>query len=127
FRASLQSRVKTIASLLEALELNPAQAEAARAVLGELHTLKGEARMVGAQALAELTHRLEDAIAEGGEIDFPSLGQAVAVMAQALGHNDAVRSDVILQAAIFELSGAPSAASVSRKPEARRSLVPLEP
>lgn len=113
FRASLQTRVKTIASLLEALELNPGQAEATRAVLGELHTLKGEARMVGARALADLTHRLEDEVGRGGDLDFPKLGHAIVVMAQALSQSDPVRSDLTIQAAILQFSGPTPAESRS--------------
>lgn len=104
FRASLQKRVGNIAAMLELLELMPNEPDATRQVLGELHTLKGEARMVGALALADLTHALEEVVGSGG-LDFRGLGRAVEAMQRALQEEDVERSDALLLGACQELTG----------------------
>lgn len=104
FRASLQKRVGNIAAMLELLELMPHEPDATRQVLGELHTLKGEARMVGALALADLTHALEEVVGGGG-LDFRSLGRAVEAMQRALQDESVERSDALLLGACQELTG----------------------
>lgn len=60
FRATLQGRVKDLRALLEVLEFMPNDAEARRRVLGEVHTLKGEARMLGLLDMADLAHKIEE-------------------------------------------------------------------
>ena len=58
FRAGLLERVKTTQRLVDAFQSsqNP---ESLRQALGELHTLKGESRMLGLGELSELAHALE--------------------------------------------------------------------
>lgn len=60
FRATLQARVRSVGELFDALFRDLEDAAAKKHVLGELHTLKGEARMLGLGALARLAHALEE-------------------------------------------------------------------
>ncbi|HEY5959338.1 MAG TPA: Hpt domain-containing protein, partial [Polyangiaceae bacterium] len=59
FRANLRARVQRLRDMLEVLGTVPESAEASSQVLGELHTLKGEARLLGLVELSELAHCLE--------------------------------------------------------------------
>jgi two-component system, chemotaxis family, sensor kinase CheA len=58
FRAGLLERVKTTQRLAEAFR-DTDSLESLRQALGELHTLKGESRMLGLVELSELAHALE--------------------------------------------------------------------
>lgn len=62
FRAGLLSRIERVEALLGEADA-AAPGAALREALGELHTLKGEARMLGLTELAELTHALETCLA----------------------------------------------------------------
>jgi chemotaxis protein histidine kinase CheA/CheY-like chemotaxis protein len=68
FRAGLLARVERIESLLEQVEAGAANGER-KAALGELHTLKGEGRMLGLRGLAELAHALETWLGAEGATD----------------------------------------------------------
>lgn len=83
FRAALAERTRSIVS--EAAALNGSTDDAVRKqLLGQLHTLKGEARMLGMQQLASLCHALEeqllsdhlDVIAFMAVVDAVSLAMA---------------------------------------------------
>jgi HPt (histidine-containing phosphotransfer) domain-containing protein len=65
FRAGLLSRIERVEALLGDVDV-ARPAAAPREALGELHTLKGEGRMLGLTALAELTHELEGRLALDG-------------------------------------------------------------
>lgn len=84
FRANLQARIGNLVSLLEMLEFLPSDPEAIRQVQGELHTFKGEARLLGMVALSELTHALESLVGQEGGTDFPKVGAALEAMRAAL-------------------------------------------
>lgn len=58
FRAGLLERVRTTQRLVDAFQ-STSDPENLRQALGELHTLKGESRMLGLSALSELAHALE--------------------------------------------------------------------
>ncbi|HVY32490.1 MAG TPA: response regulator [Polyangiaceae bacterium] len=58
FRAGLLERVRTTQRLVDAFQ-STSDPEDLRQALGELHTLKGESRMLGLSALSELAHALE--------------------------------------------------------------------
>ncbi|MES1183804.1 MAG: response regulator [Myxococcales bacterium] len=58
FRAGLLERVKTTQRLVDAFR-DDKSPESLRQALGELHTLKGESRMLGLADLSELAHALE--------------------------------------------------------------------
>ena len=60
FRAGALVRVRQTALLLAECERGQATREHVETVGRELHTLKGEARMLGFVALSELVHRAED-------------------------------------------------------------------
>jgi two-component system chemotaxis sensor kinase CheA/two-component system sensor histidine kinase and response regulator WspE len=75
FRESTQDRVARISGLLLGLERG-AGAEALEDLLRELHTLKGEARLMGFSGLSQVLHAAEDAVrglpagaARGGAVD----------------------------------------------------------
>ena len=58
FRAGLVERVRTTQKLVDAFQTT-SDPDDLRQALGELHTLKGESRMLGLAELAELAHALE--------------------------------------------------------------------
>jgi chemotaxis protein histidine kinase CheA len=66
FRAGALVRVRQTALLLAECEQGQATREHVETVGRELHTLKGEARMLGFVALSELVHRAEDHAHAGG-------------------------------------------------------------
>lgn len=84
FRATLQARVRNLRALFDVLELMPSDEEALRQVRGELHTLKGEARMLGLLPMANLAHALEDQLRSGHQADMPRLIAAVDAINEAL-------------------------------------------
>lgn len=60
FRATLAARAHAIAERLESAVAEAAEAPLRVEILGELHTLKGEARMLGWTTLASVAHALEE-------------------------------------------------------------------
>lgn len=108
FRASLLKRIDDITSMLELLELMPNEPDAKRQVLGELHTLKGEARMLGALALADLTHALEESIGGQEALDFRAFDGALRAMDSALRQDVLEQSDTTLRRAHRLLVGHPT-------------------
>ncbi|HEY0467207.1 MAG TPA: Hpt domain-containing protein, partial [Polyangiaceae bacterium] len=61
FRAAVLARLRNLQAFLDELEVDTPRAGALELFLGELHTLKGETRMLGLDTIAEIAHRLEDA------------------------------------------------------------------
>lgn len=76
FRGVLAGRAERLLELVGRLGDSPAHAQGRRDVLGELHTLKGEAKMLGWSQLATLAHALEERLAA----PQPDLDEAVAVV-----------------------------------------------
>ncbi|MFZ5889543.1 MAG: hybrid sensor histidine kinase/response regulator [Myxococcota bacterium] len=102
FRASLQARVRTIAGLFDVLSNDPSDAEVRRQTMGELHTLKGEARMLGFGSLVNLVHALETQV---GRLEYSSLwASALDAMRVALDQDLAPElADAALENAVIEL------------------------
>ncbi|HKO52434.1 MAG TPA: response regulator [Polyangiaceae bacterium] len=61
FRAAVLARLRNLQEFLDELEVDSPRAGALELFLGELHTLKGETRMLGLETIADVAHRLEDA------------------------------------------------------------------
>ncbi|HYQ42607.1 MAG TPA: response regulator [Polyangiaceae bacterium] len=102
FRAGLLARIERIETLLESPEADASDGSAHKDALGELHTLKGEARMLGLSMLAELAHALESWLGHGGAV-LASL-RALDSMRKSL--DSAVEpeiADAVLEAALLEL------------------------
>lgn len=85
FRAGLLERVRGTWRLLESFQ-GSGDAESLRQALGELHTLKGESRMLGLAELSELAHTLETELA--GTPRFPLVHSAFDAMQAALTSDD---------------------------------------
>src|SRR5512132_1110891 len=60
FRETTADRVEKISSALLALERGAATPELSQELARELHTLKGEARMMGFAGVSSLVHAVED-------------------------------------------------------------------
>jgi two-component system, chemotaxis family, sensor kinase CheA len=128
FRAGLLARALRIEKLLES-----EGAEARREALGELHTLKGEGRMLGLSLLADLSHTLEGWLGQGGTSAGALRGLDAMQKALSSGVEPEI-ADAVLEAALLELgyvpehepSAAPEAAASdsvpvdAARPEARR-------
>lgn len=76
FRGVLAGRAERLLELVRGLGDSPAHAQERRDALGELHTLKGEAKMLGWSQLATLAHALEERLA----VPQPDIDEAVAVV-----------------------------------------------
>ena len=102
FRAGLLARIERIDELLEADDRVVPDAAAQKEALGELHTLKGEARMLGLGSLAEVAHALETFLGMGGAADTAL--RVLAGARKALGPGvDREIADAALEAARLEL------------------------
>lgn len=118
FRAGLLARVARVDALLDAAAEDALDEGARRGALGELHTLKGEARMLGLAALAELTHALEARLAKG-PVEAVVL-RALDGMKKALGEGvDPVLGATAVEAALIELSDTPVPGADADEVEAR--------
>lgn len=76
FRGVLAGRAERLVELVRRFGDNPPQSQERRDTLGELHTLKGEAKMLGWSRLATLAHALEGRLGS----DKPDIEEAVAVV-----------------------------------------------
>jgi chemotaxis protein histidine kinase CheA/ActR/RegA family two-component response regulator len=102
FRAGLLARIERIDELVDALEPATVDGPEQKEALGELHTLKGEGRMLGLTALADLAHALESWLGHGGA-SITAL-RSLAAMRKALGSAVAPEiADAVLEAARLEL------------------------
>lgn len=96
YRSTLADRVGRVLQLVgqEGTELDGP--EVRREVLGELHTLKGEARMLGLSALATLAHALEEeTMSPEGDIDVLVSVLDSLVLALAEGTPADLRDDLV--------------------------------
>ncbi|HET7542097.1 MAG TPA: response regulator [Polyangiaceae bacterium] len=104
FRAGLLARIERIDAQLELLEDGEADANALKEALGELHTLKGEGRMLGLSLLADLAHALESWLGQGGAV--LAAMRALDAMRKALGSSvEPEIADAVLESARLELGG----------------------
>ncbi len=122
FRATLQQRAKNVRAMFEVLEFMPGEPEALRQVLGELHTLKGEARMLGLLELGELAHELEEVVETGASLDFPTLNRVAESLNEALSESSAEVAEGRLSKARRVLAGSDTA--TSKAPEATATAAP---
>ena len=99
FRAGLVERVKTTQRLVDSFQ-DSKSPESLRQALGELHTLKGESRMLGLGELSELAHALETELGTTQRISL-ALG-AFDAMLSALTTSD---GDAALRDALERLQG----------------------
>jgi chemotaxis protein histidine kinase CheA len=99
FRAGLLERVRTTQRLVDAFQ-STSDPESLRQALGELHTLKGESRMLGLAELSELAHALETELGSARRFSL-ALG-AFDAMVGALTTSD---GDSALHAALLRLQG----------------------
>lgn len=83
FRASLEARARDVAALLEDYKASPAL-ERLQELKGELHTLKGEARVLGLDELATIVHGIEAMVESEEELDFTLVSAAVDAIVTAL-------------------------------------------
>ena len=118
FRAGLLARIERIDGLLEGEDAAAPTGSTQKEALGELHTLKGEARMLGLGALAELAHALETFLGAGGEVAIAL--RTLDGARKALGADvEREIADAVLEAARLELGELPE--------EEQAAVVPSEP
>ena len=60
FRDATRDHLRRMNGLLLRLEAKPSDSDAVVELMREIHTLKGEARMMGAASMADLAHATED-------------------------------------------------------------------
>lgn len=107
FRAGLIARIERIDELVDVAP-GASGARELKDALGELHTLKGEARMLGLSSLAELAHVLETWLGAGGAADAAL--RALDAMRKVLKNSiEPEIADAVLEAARFELETLPEA------------------
>jgi two-component system, chemotaxis family, sensor kinase CheA len=117
FRAGLVERVRTTQRLVDAFQTT-SDPESLRQALGELHTLKGESRMLGLADLAELAHALETELGTAQRFSL-ALGAFDAIVR----HLTAPESDGELRDALHKLQGEGAEGSRARGVE-DESLLP---
>jgi two-component system, chemotaxis family, sensor kinase CheA len=116
FRAGLLSRIERVEALLGEIDTASPRAAAPREALGELHTLKGEGRMLGLTELAELTHALEGQLGHDGAA--PVAFRALDAMRRALSATvEAAVGDAVLRAVRLEIESAPLPTNGGGDPE----------
>lgn len=95
-RATLAGRVTRILVCLREDPATASDPERQQEILGELHTLKGEARMLGLADLSSLAHALEEAVGvhEGGSDDVVCVLDSL-VLALADGTPPDLRNELI--------------------------------
>jgi len=120
FRARARDRLGGLREALEAEQ--PVEATRWSALMGDLHTLKGEARMLGLGSAAELCHGIESQLQKpGGALSATRIGAASAgldaleamLLADVLSEDDEARALLEAAQAIMEqtaLTPAPPAA-----------------
>jgi len=123
FRAGLLERIRTTQRLVDAFQ-NNSDPESLRQALGELHTLKGESRMLGLLNLSELSHALETELGTAQRFSL-ALGAFDAMLNALDGNSD---GDDGLREALSRLQGekpssrpAPEAAPASQAPASAAS------
>ena len=102
--ARLWRRVHIASDLFTSSADEATRKEHLQRALGEIHTLKGEASMLGLTVLAKLAHSVEELLATGGAERLPIAARALAVVRDALERQSAAACDALLQAVLDELS-----------------------
>lgn len=106
FRANLRARVQRLREMLEILGQVPESDEATSQVLGELHTLKGEARLLGLVVLSDLAHALETVLTQVNARTIAATEDALNAMARALADNvTSEAADALVREALERLQG----------------------
>ena len=123
FRASLQARVRAIAGLFDVLASDASQVDVRRQLMGELHTLKGEARMLGLGSLVTLVHTLESQV---GQLEYSTVwASALNAMRVALEQDLAPElADVALDNAVIELEQSVGEPTVRERAELAADQAP---
>ena len=104
FRSNLRARVQKLRDMLEILEHIPDSPEALSQVHGELHTLKGEARLLGLLQLSDLAHALETLLGHPTGDATNQARFALEAMAKALADRVSREdADALLLAALHRL------------------------
>lgn len=143
FRASATERLRRLAQQLAARAHNEANAAPLLEVARELHTLKGESRMLGLRAVSSIVHRAENALEQASHGRAEQAGPMYALVGQALDQtarvlqedpgNDAAYAQALqgaqeaLERADTALSAATSAPEAGAAPTGRVSLPPRAP
>jgi two-component system chemotaxis sensor kinase CheA len=89
FRVVARERLARVESAFHALELDPSDRAAANVLAGEVHTLKGEAGLLGLGHVAAAAHCTEDALFRARDLGFAPPAELAAAVRAGL---DLVRS-----------------------------------
>jgi two-component system, chemotaxis family, sensor kinase CheA len=84
FRRTCVDRVARVEAALTELERQPDGPEPARLVARELHTVKGEARLLGFAAIAQLAHALEELLPASAAAHWRAEAQAIELFFEGL-------------------------------------------
>ena len=84
FRSSAVERLRRIAQQLSARARKEADAAPLMEIARELHTLKGESRMLGLRAVSSIVHRAENTLEQANHGQVESAGQTYDLVGQAL-------------------------------------------
>lgn len=76
FRSILLTRVRDLEKLLALIAEGRGDEAALREAMGQLHTLKGESKMLGLLELSRTAHALEELLLEGGAHDASDMPEA---------------------------------------------------
>jgi chemotaxis protein histidine kinase CheA len=112
FRAGLLERIGRLQAALQDFGATSNRTALEKDALGELHTLKGEARMLGLLALANLAHTVESEFALNQDEDPTPFKQRLTMALDAMHASleediDERSADALLHAALAELDASP--------------------
>jgi len=125
FRAGLLARIERIDSLLEQTGENGSVDALRKEALGELHTLKGEGRMLGLGSLSDVAHSLESFLGQDGSTT--SALRTLDAMRKALAPGVAREiADAVLEAARLELGELPEPAESALEAPAEAAHAEVE-
>jgi two-component system, chemotaxis family, sensor kinase CheA len=132
FRAGLLARLNALRELLASLDAHAPDPAILSSFLGELHTLKGEARMLGLDSISSVAHQLEDAFSSdraAHELPLAVSGRALAGMLAALDERmlSATERIELLSAVAVELGAAAPESVAPDLPQARGESEPAPP
>lgn len=107
FRASLKERADAVHELFETVRIRGQNDGLVEQALGELHTLKGEARVLGLEELANFAHSIEELFAEDQARDAPDTAakaaRALEAVLVALGREKSAEVGQVLAEALANL------------------------
>ncbi len=119
FRDATRDHLRRMNELLLRLEQEPGSEDSVTELMREIHTLKGEARMMGASAMADLAHATEDLLKAQEAARFEGLASVIDLLFAVFDDTDRLLREM--------LGEAPAEVDVAARCRALRTAAGLPP